>query len=149
MSDEKVAATYHGKCTCHEGLCARHPLIDPVDRLRDVVTCCWMAKHTGGDDHVRMCPNFRETTGEHTKAKLADDPYTGVIAGMEAMKAAAWSTSQFSQHTGSAIPGVPSSEERYAQHAAPRRPWSPTHKELAVCLAIVGVILLVAGIWIF
>lgn len=50
-----------------------------------------------------------ETTGEHIKAKLEDNPYAGVT-GAQASESAAYATSQLSQHTGSTVPGVPQNQ---------------------------------------
>jgi hypothetical protein len=95
--------------------------------------CCWMGRHTNGADHVRMCEHHRgtpETTGEHTLAKLADNPYGGVT-GEEALSRLRHRNRlrSLAAHD-SFTPSV-------------RRGWTPTSREI---LTAVGFLLVILGV---
>lgn len=161
MSNDKAAATYHGKIVTpgpHAEINRKRSLNPPPDTAFATGPnwCCWMGRHTNGADHVRMCEHYQatadhprtpQTTGEHTKAKL-EDPQYGVPAA-EAAAGMAFQMSQLAQHTGSSVPGVPASEERYAGESAPvRRGWTPTKREIQVAAALFLVLVAVSG-WVF
>jgi hypothetical protein len=116
------------------------PLQSPPDN--PCPECRAVKTHSGPFPHKADCSRA-ETTGERTKAKLADDAYR---------------TSQLAQHTGSSVPGVPydyeTAEERYAnaymRTLGPARrkaptPWTPTNRQLAVAGTIAAVIIVLLG----
>lgn len=152
--------------------------------------CCWLARHTHGVDHVKEChlyyadPQARElrkaatftarygpeeTTGEHTLAKLADNPYGGVTK-EQAVKAVDSFKAEYPHFFGApgnqfgGVPGLPVSSadtgaaaysNQYLrdmaanpQDAVPapapaRRGWTPTAGEIGLSLGIVGFIVFI------
>jgi hypothetical protein len=118
---------------------------DKVEAALGPNWCCWMGRHTDGADHVKMCEHRRETTGEHIQAKLSDYTY-----GQAAQEGMAFQMSQAAQHTGWAMPGVPTADERrYTKPARKtRRSWSPTKREIQIAAALFLVLVAVSG-WVF
>lgn len=98
---------------------------DPKPTAGRNIGCCWMARHSHGEDHVRMCVNY-QGTGERILGKFEDDPYAaepardvfGVVAEAEQTF---WK--RYREMT---------SDERYA---------APTPAEILMALGIVAAII--------
>lgn len=124
MSNEKVAATFHGDRALEMTILAAEKRgfangyaqgkghnLPPME--------AWSAANAWQREAVLI----REATGEHTKAKLADNPYGPLYA------------NEYMRTLGPSL--------RKA-----RRPWSPTHRELAISAAL-GLLVIIAVGWLF
>jgi len=147
-------ARYHRRPTTEDWSAARRWAASYGYRTQTAF-CCWMAKHTHGEDHVRMCENY-QTTGEHTKSKL-EDPQYGMVTADEAASGMAWATSQLAQHTGSSVPGAPVDMPqpnlmKAARPGPPRPParrgWAPTKREIQITVALF-LVLVAVSVWLF